>query len=413
MSEAPESQVQETEADDEFDHGPPEGEYPEDFFDVGEDIETGAIAQIDEYDINSSPNDFNITTIVNFIESGAIEIPGFQRNFVWDIRRSSKLIESILIGLPIPQIFLYERERNKFLVIDGQQRLMSIFYFAKQRFPRKQQRSALRRIFAENDGIIPDEIFLSDEYFQPFRLSLPKLDNGKANKFHRLTYTSLDEYSSQFDLRTIRNVIIRQLHPTEDDSSIYEMFSRLNTGGVNLRPQEIRASLYHSEFYSLLFRWNHLNSNWRKLVGRPEPDLHMKDIEALLRSSSMFVDGEAYRPSMASFLNKFSKKAAKFTSEQVSSLERELVWFFDHACSELPADAFQTREGRFSVTLLESVFGAAIGRRTSDGDGILEATKIVDLRDSSEFRGFTEARSGDTANVKGRLALARNRITLS
>ena len=98
-------------------------------------------SQIDEYDLTSTPNDFNLRTIYDFVESGAVKIPGFQRNYVWDIRRASKLIESLVIGLPVPQVFLYEEARNKFLVIDGQQRLMTIYYFVKQRFPRKEKRA--------------------------------------------------------------------------------------------------------------------------------------------------------------------------------------------------------------------------------------------------------------------------------
>src|SRR5438105_3036193 len=75
--------------------------------------------QIDEYDITSTPNDFNVITLYNFVESGAVRIPGFQRNFVWDLGRASKLIESLILGLPVPQLFLYEQARNRFLVIDG------------------------------------------------------------------------------------------------------------------------------------------------------------------------------------------------------------------------------------------------------------------------------------------------------
>ena len=82
--------------------------------------------QVDEYDITATPNDFNVMTLHSFIESGAVRIPGFQRNFVWDLGRASKLIESLILGLPVPQLFLYEQARNRFLVIDGQQRLMSI-----------------------------------------------------------------------------------------------------------------------------------------------------------------------------------------------------------------------------------------------------------------------------------------------
>ena len=69
-------------------------------------------APIDEYDISAVPNDFNIATIFNFMESGAFKIPGFQRNFVWDIRRASKLIESIIMGLPVPQISCMKTKRT-------------------------------------------------------------------------------------------------------------------------------------------------------------------------------------------------------------------------------------------------------------------------------------------------------------
>ena len=100
--------------------------------------------RIDQFDILSSPNDFNTKTLVDFIDTGVVMIPGFQRNYVWDIKRASRLIESIIVGLPVPQIFLYEQDRNKFLVIDGQQRLMSIYYFVKERFPRKDKIADLR-----------------------------------------------------------------------------------------------------------------------------------------------------------------------------------------------------------------------------------------------------------------------------
>ena len=119
-----------------------ERRYDPEVFEDGEDEYDSS--PIGQYDIVSSPNDFNIVTIVDFIKSGIVKIPGFQRNFVWDIKRASKLIESILIGLPIPEIFLYEQQRNRFLVIDGQQRLMSIYYFVNQRFPKKEKLVELR-----------------------------------------------------------------------------------------------------------------------------------------------------------------------------------------------------------------------------------------------------------------------------
>ena len=91
------------------------------------------ISDVEDYDISTSPNDFNVSTMYDFIKSGVLVIPGFQRNYVWDIKRASKLVESLILGLPVPQIFLYEAARNKFHVIDGQQRLMSLYYFVEQR----------------------------------------------------------------------------------------------------------------------------------------------------------------------------------------------------------------------------------------------------------------------------------------
>ncbi|MFC3594199.1 DUF262 domain-containing protein [Novosphingobium piscinae] len=192
------------------------------------EVETGTV----DYDVTSSPNDFNVRTIVDFVASGAVKIPGFQRNYVWDIRRASRLIESLLIGLPIPQVFLYEESRNSFLVIDGQQRLMSIFYFMKGRFPRREKRPALRRIM-DAEGGIPENIMADDSYFQKFNLSLPSKQGSANSKFHGKNALTLDDYKTTLEMRTIRNVVVKQTAPEEQrDSSVFEIFNRLNTGGV-------------------------------------------------------------------------------------------------------------------------------------------------------------------------------------
>ena len=116
-----------------------------------EDDDNGDDFQIDEYDLTSTPNDFNVKTIFDYLEAGVIKIPLFQRNYVWNLIQASKLIESLILGLPIPQIFLYEEGRNKLLVIDGQQRLLSIYYFIKQRFPKQDKRVKLRKFLINMD----------------------------------------------------------------------------------------------------------------------------------------------------------------------------------------------------------------------------------------------------------------------
>lgn len=312
--------------------------------------------KIAEYDITTSPNDFNIKTIYDFMESGAIKIPAFQRNYVWDIKRASKLIESIIMGLPIPQVFLYEESRNSFLVIDGQQRLMSIYYFMKQRFPRTDKRNKLRQIFEEN-GKIPDQTLNDDELFTKFNLRLPEKPPDQLNKLNKKTYSTLDDYKFAFDLRTIRNIIIKQNFPENDDSCIYEIFNRLNSGGVNLKPQEIRTSLYHSDFYTMLARLNSLPT-WRSILGVDEPDLHMKDIEVLLRGFAILLEQESYRSPMVKFLNDFSRKCKKFEQNKIEYLE-ELFKSFLKTCENLPGKDFYLKTtNKFNMSMFEAVFFA-------------------------------------------------------
>lgn len=364
--------------------------------------------QIDEYELTATPNDFNVLTINNFVESGAVKIPGFQRNYVWDIKRASKLVESLILGLPVPQLFLYEEARNSFLVIDGQQRLMSIHYFMKQRFPRKEKRGALRRIFDEK-GSIPDQVLHDDKYFLPFRLSLPERLPDRRNKFQGLNYSTLGDYQTQFHLRPVRNVIVKQTQPPEDDSSVFEMFHRLNTGGINLKAQEIRGSLYHSVFYDLLHRIN-LIDGWRRLLQLPDPEIHMKDIEILLRGFAMLLAGADYKPSMSRFLNRFSKRS-KGNSPGLNEYLEGLFRSFIGCCGTLPNDIFYSpRTKRFSITLFEAVFTVVCEKPLHAKSFVEQAPPVDAIRGldlDTEFLEASEKASADKANVDSRLERAR------
>ena len=76
-----------------------------------EDYAAGAEQSIAEYEISAVPSDFNVMTLKQLVDNGWVRIPGFQRHFVWDLGTASKLIESLILGLPVPQLFLYEQER--------------------------------------------------------------------------------------------------------------------------------------------------------------------------------------------------------------------------------------------------------------------------------------------------------------
>ena len=309
----------------------------------------------------------------------------------------------------MPQIFLYETDRNRFLVIDGQQRLMSVYYFIKQRFPKKEKRGELRNIFDEH-GKIPDEVVHDDTYFENFRLKLSETVPSHPNRFKGLSYATLGDYKTSFELRTIRNIIIKQNSPKDDDSSMYEVFNRLNTGGINLKPQEIRTSMYHSPFYELLYRLNS-RPTWRRLLPVPEPDLHMKDVEILLRGFALLIDNANYAPSMVKFLNQFSRKCKQHKDDQNNFLS-ELFDSFLNGCASLPDDIF-LRNGRFNVALYESVFVAACEKAFSEKrklNGALTAEAVKQLENDETFKSATIEGTTQTKNVGSRLSRARKII---
>lgn len=282
----------------------------------------------------------------------------------------------------------------------------------KGRFPRRESRSYIRGIF-ETHGGIPDEIFNDRDVFTSFNLTLPEKMPGQANQFNRLNYGTLDEYKAQLDLRPLRNVIVKQNAPENDDSSIYEIFSRLNSGGVNLRPQEIRASLYHSQF---LITLNQLNARkrWRSLLGSEYPDQRMKDVEILLRMFALLVDHDNYAPSMIRFLNAFAKKSQN-TSPDDNEFLVEIFDGFLESTSDLPEDIFMNvRSGRFNVALVESVFAATCAecfQRRTRPDGRLSKDEISSLSDNEDFVRATQVGSTSSANVHARLELARSTIS--
>lgn len=362
---------------------------------------------ISEFDLTSSPNDFNIKTLYDFMDSGVVKIPNFQRNYVWDIKRASKLIESIILGIPIPQIFLYEESRNNFLVIDGQQRLMSIYYFMKKRFPRKEKIVELRDIVDKN-GFLPDEILFNNEYFVEFNLRLPEYLPDAPNKFNKLNYSTLEDYKFTFDLRTIRNIVIKQGSTVEDDFAVYEIFNRLNSGGVNLKPQEIRSSLFHCDFYASLHAMN-LDKRWRKVLKQYQPDLQQKDIEILLRAFAILLNEETYKPSMVKFLNNFSKSVKGFTDELQDYL-CALFESFLNACSELPEHAFVSESNnRFNISLFEAVFVAVCRQHLQDKsyiNGKISFSSLENLKTDKLFIEYSSYNTTSKFNIQSRIQRA-------
>lgn len=380
----------------------------EEEIDVGEE-------ELVEYDITTSPRDLTPANIVDMIDSGIMEVPLFQRNYVWDIKKASKLVESLILGLPVPELFFYSEgdENTTYKIIDGQQRLLSIYFFVKGRFPKNTDSRLLMRKKINGDQDF-EALLADNDVFQDFILHLNDDGAQKPSRYHGKKFATLDKDTQiKFRLRRyLRTVVVRQNKPDDSSSSMFEIFNRLNTGGTPLNHQEIRASLYYCEFYEMLMRLNE-NPGWRELLGKPTQDLHCNDIELILRSLALLQDGEDYAPKMSTFLNSFSQKSRRFTTDHISYLH-DMFLSFVSACKDLNEKAF-FRNNRFSKTLFESVFVAACKDCFSKGELLtvtIQQDSFEQLKKDEQFISYLMSGSSSTENIRNRIKRASEVIKL-
>lgn len=328
------------------------------------------VTQLDEneqlpflYAITSYGADYPVSVLVDRLDSETILIPEFQREYVWSIRDASRFIESLLLGLPVPGIFLSkEPETQKMLVIDGQQRLRSLQWFY--------------------DGVF----FPTKRAF-----SLKNIES----KFKGLTYKELPpEDKLRLDDSIVHATVIRQDEPTEDQSSIYHVFERLNTGGKLLRPQEIRSVIYHGSFSQLIANLN-LLPGWREVFGARNKFL--RDQELILRFLALFYAGHAYRSPMKGFLNAFMARHRHLDDLTAEDFTGKFARTIDVVADCL----LEMRPFRPERALNAAIFDAVmvgIARRLQSSDEANCACVQAAYRELLANAEFLEAASRATAN---------------
>lgn len=399
----------------------------DDLLDLNSDDESES--SLKNFNLVTTPNDFNALTLISFMDRGVFKIPSFQRNFVWDIQKSSKLIESLILGLPIPQIFLYERGRNSFEVIDGQQRLLSLYFFFKGRFPKPLTRIMLRDKDNSSETEFFEESFLkNDDYFTNFSLKLLSKNNPETNNhpLNNKNIHTLDiDYKTTLELSTIRNMVVKPADTVDDDHfAMFEIFNRLNSGGMNLNNQEIRMSLYTSNFLDLLIELNS-NMTWRSLVGKDSADLRLRDVELILRLFAMllcgteiapqaypFLKNSLYQNSILAFLNRFANESKKFSTQDIEKFKD--IWnSFMNSLKSIDLALLSnsnnySTSAKVSVPVLEAIF-YGLYRDSVDGQIInkkLTNHMLMELKDTSNFLSFCVDKTTSKSNVHSRLEIA-------
>ena len=220
--------------------------------------------------VSYSGSDFDVEGLVRRLDRGDILIPTFghddddvetarfQRRFVWSRSQMDRFIESLLLGYPIPGIFLVQQTDKRYLVLDGQQRL--------------------RTLAAFYSGVHGNREFALKSVGTPFQ---------------NLTYkTLLDDQRRMLDNTFIQATVVKTDGSPGSLDNVYQVFERLNAGGTQLTPHEIRVALYAGPFIEYLTGLNE-DENWRDLYGHESPRL--RDEELVLRIIALYVEPGTYR----------------------------------------------------------------------------------------------------------------------
>jgi uncharacterized protein with ParB-like and HNH nuclease domain len=352
---------------------------------VGDDVELLESEEQDRdysppsYDIVAYPADYTLEGLVAKLQRGTIQPAGFQRRYVWKLPQASKLIESFLLGLPVPAVFLYTKpEDNSLLVIDGQQRLMSIRYFFEGYFG------------------LPDESGKSTVF------SLKGL--SETSPYYDKTYNYLREHNetafNKLNEAVLRAFIVKQLKP-EDDTSIYHIFQRLNTGGTPLAGQEIRNCIYHGPLNDRLGELNQF-APWRRVFGKNREDSRQRDVELILRFLALFYNLNEYEKPMTDFLSRFMRKHQNASRQSLDNMS-EVFKNTTTAVLELLGDRpFHIRAG-INAAVFDSVYVAVARHMIEAHQGSLRS-RYDQLLKNDEFAKCVSSNTTDTEIVRKRVA---------
>ena len=346
---------------------------------VDDDAASDTSVAVENYAISSFGIDFDVEGLVRRLRKGEVYVPEFQRNFVWSHRESSQFVESLLLGLPVPGVFLAkDRHSQKLMIIDGQQRLKTLQYFY-------------------------------DGYFRPDlkKKSQQIFDLTQVQpQFAGRTYVQLaEEDQRRLDNSVIHATIIKQESPDEDeDSSLYYVFGRLNSGGRRVTAQEIRTAIYGGELLDLIEVLNG-NETWRSLFG--QENIRLKDRELILRFLALYDGAEEYERPMEEFLNRFCRKYRHAPEKFLKGAERRFLKTIDTANKVLGAGAFRPVRA-MNAAVFDSI-AVGLARRLDRGPIINHDKLKIAVERLAKNKKYEAATSRATSNedsVAQRLKLA-------
>jgi hypothetical protein len=358
-----------------------ENEEPFDLTEFEEEdlVETEAVAPAVSY----SGQDFDVAGLVRRFNDENILIPsfghdddriqsaGFQRAFVWNRPQMDRFIESLLLGFPIPGIFLVRQADRRYLVLDGQQRLRTLAAFYR--------------------GI--------DMSGREFRL------RNVSEAFQGATYETLsDEMTRLLDDAFIQATIVPTDGSPESLEAIYQVFERLNAGGTQLTPHEIRVALFAGQFIDFLEQLNRIE-DWRSLYGKKSP--RVRDQELVLRILALYFDAADYKRPLKRFLNDFAaahRNMGTFAADEVRERFTDAARLLNATVGK---EGLRRTGYQINAALTEAIFVGLMRRLDAQEVSPQRVSDAVSaIRGNEELQEAISRATADEENVRIRLEVA-------
>ncbi|MHB1523374.1 MAG: GmrSD restriction endonuclease domain-containing protein [Candidatus Dormibacteria bacterium] len=347
------------------------------------DVDSGKEVLQASYDITSYGADYPVDGLVKRLQQGDIVVPtfdpeydesetirGFQRQFVWTRPQMDRFLESLLLGLPVPGVFLVREPTNVLLVLDGQQRLRTLAAFYRGLYAGREY--ALRHI---------------------------------VDQFEGRTYTTLDpEDRRRLDDSIIHATVLSQDPSVTSQAAVYSIFERLNTGGSQLQPQEIRVALYSGPFLRVISELNG-DTNWRQLYG--PRSARFKDQELILRVFALFEQSAEYRRPVKGFLNDYLEMNRDRSGSATASLTNGFRAATALAVTSIGLQAFKPVRA-LNAAVVDSLTVGLMRRLSSGAEVVAEQVGPAyrALLSDPMYQAATTSSTAAPESVEQRLRLA-------
>ncbi|WP_172801290.1 DUF262 domain-containing protein [Arcanobacterium phocae] len=346
-----------------------------------EEREDTSISAGNDVEVSYSGQDFDVEGLVRRLNKDDILIPrfgnrnddietgGFQRGFVWNKSQQDKFIESILLGYPIPNIFLVKQEDQRLLVLDGQQRLVTLQQFY-------------------------NGFTLGDRKF-----TLESVDE----RFKGRDYRSLpDDLRRQLDNALIQAIVLSTRPDPMNHRAIYQIFERLNSGGTQLTSHEVRIASYAGDLVDYIEDLNS-NSCWRKLYGKRSP--RVRDHELVTRILAMYLGWQGYKRPQKLFLNNFMESGL---TPNIKNAGTQFLRAAEILSSSSSSDvALKFLSNQVNNAWSDALFVGLMTRLSESGIEIDEVENCVrNLRKNQDFSAVITGSTADERQVMDRMNIA-------